>query len=218
MALNALVLPAALGYLGSRIAGGATSDAFWVTGAVVLGCANLAISQVATAMSADRFSGRGRLLICNGVSRPAYLWAHLIFAVMAAVLILGVATLTGVSLGLVRSDWWTLPSVVSAGVITGVALGSIGAIVAAQGKDRVGVTNATVLIGLLVPMASPLLYPVPTDQWAHLLSLISPATAVVELVRGTTGAAQPFPFAATAGGVIALVVFPLVASRCVRWS
>lgn len=219
VALNALVLPAALGYLGTRLAGGhPEQNAFWVTGAVVLGAASLTISQVATAMSADRFAGRARLLAANGVSRLPYLWSHLLLSTVTAVAVMLVGAILGAAFGLVRIDGWTAPVVVAAGVVAGVALGSIGAVVAAVGKDRIGVTNAVVLVSSLVPLASPVLYPVPTAGWAHALSLVSPATSTVELLRGTTGTVAPFPLAATVAGAAAVIVFPLLAARCLRWS
>jgi len=217
LVVNAVVLPAALTYIGFRLSDDPATRRAWIAGAVTLGIGLSAIANVAIPMLIDRFGGRLDLLRSLPLPKEAYLLAYLSLACLHSVAVVGALLLLLGAVGMLPSAAGLLSGVLPAAVACTLAWSAIGFALAMRAPDLDRGSALTLALGLGLGFLSPVFYAV-SDLPAIVrpLAWLSPFTHFADALRAALSGA-PVPTSSWAVSSLLAVVLVGSSLRLVRW-
>ncbi len=216
--MNAVLVPSVIFYLAFRIAPDRPSVlTVWIVGGIVISLAMVCMNQVGYAVLFDRFMGRLLLLRTTAITKTSYLAVQLVYAVVLAL----VMALVGIALllyaGLMAFDVAQVSLVLGVAVVSGIAVGALGALVATWAPTQATGDSVLVLSGLGLAYLSPVFYPLsalPASlQW---VAMLSPFTHMRQTLAQVVTETPIDLIHVAALGALA-VIYAALAARLMRW-
>lgn len=216
--MNAVLVPTVIFYLAFMIAPDRPDVLrVWIVGGIVISLAMVCLNQVGFAVLFDRFTGRLSLLRTSAITKQSYLAVQLFYAIGLALIMAFVGVALLVYADLMSFLWPQVLLIAGVAVLSGVAVGALGALVAVWAPSQSAGDSVLALAGLGLAYLSPVFYalsslPVPL-QW---VAYLSPFTHVRQtLGQVVTGA--PIDLFHIAALSILAVIYVVLALRLMRW-